>query len=423
MLPIRLFGVLLGIVLLLLLFMEGKRDKELFHPTKIFLFIEFLRYVPGLLILDKESSIVFTTDGTFRVFAFELIYVFCFLLGSHVTVRHSNNSSLKQSCDPPINLIYLCFFVGFVAKLYTFARLGGIRFVLSHPALAYNMQAHGFGIIAQFYKFMLLAILAMAEKWSQHRNKKSYVITLVVMTILYMFSYLIYTNRTPGFIALLMLFFVFNFRIKKINTNIIFNKYFLITLIFILAASSYATNLRGSGNSIGSKAIKDMVLNLSNVGRDQFVYDYYSSNTKLLGRGYLNIIPSLIPGITNKPPTDDGLYLVNLIRGAYININSTFDSYPFQTGSVPFSSPGYSFANFGILGLIVGGLFMGILQNNTYKFLLRNNNSFNVSVYFYVVYSLGLSTGRLVPTLLSIVFILIFENIFRFRIKLTRGKA
>lgn len=89
---------------------------------------------------------------------------------------------------------------------------------------------------------------------------------------------------------------------------------------------------------------------------------------------------------------------------------------PSTTGSVPFTTPGYMFANFGVLGIIFGGILEGILIGIAYKFMVWNLNAFNVAIYFYMIYSFGLSTGRMVPTLISIAFIVIFKKIINIRI-------
>lgn len=61
---------------------------------------------------------------------------------------------------------------------------------------------------------------------------------------------------------------------------------------------------------------------------------------------------------------------------------------------------------------------MGFLIMIAYRIVLLEGNSFNIAIYFYIVYSLGLSTGRLVPVIINIIFISIFSKILRIKLKI-----
>lgn len=406
---VKLCGLILGAILIALVVFFYRKERNLLAPAVVFLGLEFLAYVPGLLVLEQESSIIFTTSGSITLIIYELLYVVFVLFGMSIG-RRIKLSANSTKYDVSSFNIFVFFMIGFAAKLLVMQRLGGIGFVLAHPQLAYQLQSHGYGIYTQFYKFMLLAILAMCEKAVRYKNRKKYVVYASIMILLYMLSFLIYTSRTPGLIVLLIVFFIYNFEVRKFNIERLFNRKVLIVVIFIFAASYFATNSRNNTvNAVSNSAIQDMVRNLSDDGRDMFVYDYFSSHPKWYGAGYLNIIPSLIPGVPDKPVTDDGLYLVNLIRGHNVNINALFSELPSSTGSVPFSTPGYMFANFGIIGIIGGGILMGILLMVSYRKMLGNTNAFSVAIYLYMIYSFGLSTGRMVSVLITIAFIVIFR--------------
>ncbi len=91
-----------------------------------------------------------------------------------------------------------------------------------------------------------------------------------------------------------------------------------------------------------------------------------------------------------------------------------------QTGSVPFTTPGYMYANFGFVGVLLGGIIEGFLIGLSYKKMQKNKNAFNVAIYFYMIYSFGLSTGRMVPTMISIIFIWLFKKVINIRVKVYR---
>ena len=408
-------GITLGIILIGLIVFFYKQEKNLLAPTVAFLTLEFLAYVPGLIVLKQESSIYFTATGSVKLVSYEFLYIVFVLVGMSM----GNKAKLHYETteyDAPIFNIVMFFLIGFAAKLIVVRKLGGLGFVVAHPRLAYQLQSHGYGVYTQVYKFMLMAILAVCEKAVKHREQKKYIVYAAVMILLYMLSFLIYTSRTPGLIVLLMVFFICNFEVRKFNVRRLLNRRVLIVAIFIFAASNFATNSRNDNTNIESNsAIQDMVMNLSMDGRDMFVYDYFSAHNKWHGAGYLNIIPSLIPGVPDKPVTDDGLYLVNLIRGHDVSVNALFSTLPSSTGSVPFSTPGYMFANFGVSGIILGGLLMGVILRISYRKMLGNKNAFSVAIYFYMIYSFGLSTGRMVPVIITVVFIVVFRQLINLK--------
>lgn len=413
---IKIVGVMLGLVLAFLIYIYYKKVEDFFDPSVLFLILEFIAYVPGMFLFTSESSVEFTVSGCMTVFIYEILYVGAALIGISVAKRICIGNK-ERTLDIPLLNIFIFFMIGFGAKILVILKLGGFAFVLTHGQYAYMMQAHGYGIYTIFYKFMVVAILAMFEKYVLYREKRSYKYCLIVMIVLYAASFLIYTSRTPALIMVLIAIFVYNFEIKRMNIARLFNVKVIIVFVLMVAVAYSATLSRTNNtNKVSQSMWDDLFYNYTCIGRDIKVYDYFSTHDKWYGKGYLNIIPSLIPGVESKPSTDDGIYLVNIIRGHDIDINANSDSLPSTTGSVPFTTPGYMFANFGVLGIIFGGILEGILIGIAYKFMVWNLNAFNVAIYFYMIYSFGLSTGRMVPTLISIAFIVIFKKIINIRI-------
>lgn len=259
---------------------------------------------------------------------------------------------------------------------------------------------------------MLVAIIAMFDKFILHK-KTSLLIILVGMVIIYMLSFLIYTSRTPAFIILLIIIFIVNFEWSRFKLKSLAKAKFIIPTLFIILASNYATSQRTStGDLVDEESpLIDMVRNMSNDGRDMFVYEHFNYSNFWYGLGYLNIPLALNPLVEDKPSLDDGIYLVNYLRGFNVDINSNMSALPSQTGSVPFSTPAYMFANFGTIGVIFGGLIMGWIYMIFYNRMLSRTNAFSITTYFLIIYSFGLSTGRMIPTLISIIFIIVSEKI------------
>ena len=73
--------------------------------------------------------------------------------------------------------------------------------------------------------------------------------------------------------------------------------------------------------------------------------------------------------LTNKLPVDEGYYLSNEIMGYHSEPPDTEFNYE---SSIPFDNQGSMYVNFGILGLILGGLITGIVYAKTYNLLKIN---------------------------------------------------
>lgn len=408
---IKIIGFILGLILIVIIYNSFRKYKNYFHPLVIFPTLQFLATVPGLIFLKHESSVIFTFEGVLILFVNELIYVLSAVFCMSMLVKHNVKSSIYVR-DIPLYRIIIFFLVGLYAKFIVFKKLGGLAFVIANAQLSYELQTHGFGIYITMYKFMLVAIIAMFDKFILHK-KTSLLIILVGMVIIYMLSFLIYTSRTPAFIILLIIIFIVNFEWSRFKLKSLAKAKFIIPTLFIILASNYATSQRTStGDLVDEESpLIDMVRNMSNDGRDMFVYEHFNYSNFWYGLGYLNIPLALNPLVEDKPSLDDGIYLVNYLRGFNVDINSNMSALPSQTGSVPFSTPAYMFANFGTIGVIFGGLIMGWIYMIFYNRMLSRTNAFSITTYFLIIYSFGLSTGRMIPTLISIIFIIVSEKI------------
>ncbi|HGF7682997.1 TPA: oligosaccharide repeat unit polymerase, partial [Enterococcus faecium] len=193
---IKFIGILLGLFFLLMLYIYYQKEKDFLEPKVLFLILEFISYVPGMILFTSESSIEFTVAGCMKVMLFELIYVFSALAGINLSRKIFVAEKNKVYDIPLINII-IFFAIGFGAKILVILKLGGLSFVIQNGQLAYLMQSHGYGIYTMFYKFMVVAILAMFEKFVIHKERRVYKVLLIVMISLYALSFLIYTSRTP----------------------------------------------------------------------------------------------------------------------------------------------------------------------------------------------------------------------------------
>lgn len=90
------------------------------------------------------------------------------------------------------------------------------------------------------------------------------------------------------------------------------------------------------------------------------VIDYFSSDSYWFGRSWADLFYAFCPinYCQNKPPMDDGVYLYNIYLFGSVQVGQGVDqlvasSYPFETWSI-------FYANFGFIGVVVGGGLFGL---------------------------------------------------------------
>ena len=120
------------------------------------------------------------------------------------------------------------------------------------------------------------------------------------------------------------------------------------------------------------------------------------------------MIPSSI--FINKPPIDDGFYLMNLIHGNVLGPNSGRNNIDLTIGSLPFTSQGLGYANFGILGIIIVGFLTGCLYKIIYERTIKRNNTLDTLIYFYVMYIFGFTPLLIQNTISIILFAVLMQK-------------
>lgn len=90
------------------------------------------------------------------------------------------------------------------------------------------------------------------------------------------------------------------------------------------------------------------------------VIEYFSTDNYWLGRSWADLLYAFCPinSCQNKPPMDDGVYLYNIYLFGSVELGQGVDqlvasSYPFETWSI-------FYANFGFIGVVVGGGLFGL---------------------------------------------------------------
>ena len=232
-----------------------------------------------------------------------------------------------------------------------------------------------------------------------------------------MLSFLVYSSRSPALELLLVVIFGYHYLIKRIKVSSLLKPKALIILAIVFSIIIILPMLRAM--SSGSSSIDYENLNigigffdgigkaleeLSTVKVDTFVYNSFNSSNYWHGSNYLNLLVAWIPSSVyhNKPCIDDGVYLCNLMYGHSVLPNMGRNDL-IETYSWPFTTPSCLFANFGVLGITVGGIVLGIIFRKTYCLLGKKNNPFIIYLYFLIVYQLEFSTLSISQAIVPII--------------------
>lgn len=414
------YGLILTIVLSTIFIISYKKNKDLFSPMCLFSFFQFLRYVPNIMITDYEHWFYLNNENTFKLMIIELVVIFSTLMGYLFYNRHFGNKKGKyrpNKADRPISILFIIiiYLVGLSSRILVIQKSGGISYILNNVGNAYIGMSSGSGYIMALSNLMIISMLMLLYKISFKKSRLN-VIILITMICIYAATYIVFTSRSPIMELIMILAFGYNYLIKRYKVSDLLKLRYLIIasilmcLIVVLPIIRDSSNGFSNSNEKVSSIIKENIYELfdefSNVGRDAFVYDHFNINNFWFGRSYLNLLVAPIPSsiYENKPPLDDGIYLNQLLHGYEVNPNDGRKDLVFKY-SIPFSTQGAMYANFGILGVSMATILMGMLYAKIYKKLNENKNKniFIIIVYQLVIYQLELSTLSITQTLIPLI--------------------
>lgn len=271
--------------------------------------------------------------------------------------------------------------IGFAVKIETILEGGGVFYILSH------IQARKELMAGQYYNelfansLLTCGVLLTLLCYIKEKNKKHLYIFILIFAIT-TFGLIVFGARRPAMMLLLQVIMLYHFTSSKIKFYSIFKIKSLITISIIALFVLLMPMLRSGSETdyINNPTIwvEGAVDNANTLFRefsycdgDLFAFDYFKNHDYWYGASYLNIPLQVIPRsiYPKKPPMDDGMYLLNMMYGEKVSPNmATADLY-YQT-SVPFTLESSLYSNFGLLGIILGGLLVGMFYQYIYKVLI-----------------------------------------------------
>ena len=358
--------------------------KDIFSPRFIFNMFAWLKNIPY--VIDYISANRISDDTVESYFFFKFISFICVNIG--ITIYERNSTNIKyvyQENKQRDNSAYLktgiiVSIIGFAVKIKTILEGGGVFYILSH------IQARKELMAGQYYNelfansLLTCGVLLTLLCYLKEKNKKHLYIFIFIFAVT-TFGLIVFGARRPAMMLLLQVIMLYHFISSKIKIYSIFKIRSLIT-IFAIALFVLLMPMLRSGSETDyinnpTKWVEGAVDNANTLFRefsycdgDLFAFNYFKNHEYWYGASYLNIPLQVIPRsiYPQKPPMDDGMYLLNMMYGEKVTPNmATADLY-FQT-SVPFTLESSLYSNFGLLGIIIGCLLVGIFYQYVYKVL------------------------------------------------------
>lgn len=358
--------------------------KDIFSPRFIFNMFAWLKNIPY--VIDYISANRISDDTVESYFLFKFISFICVNIG--ITIYERNSTNIKyvyQENKQRDNSAYLrtgiiVSIIGFAVKIKTILEGGGVFYILSH------IQARKELMAGQYYNelfansLLTCGVLLTLLCYLKEKNKKHLYIFIVIFAIT-TFGLIVFGARRPAMMLLLQVIMLYHFISSKIKIYSIFKIKSLI-MLFAIALFVLLMPMLRSGSETDyinnpTKWVEESVDNANTLFRefsycdgDLFAFNYFKNHEYWYGASYLNIPLQVIPRsiYPQKPPMDDGMYLLNMMYGEKVTPNmATADLY-FQT-SVPFTLESSLYSNFGLLGIIIGCLLVGIFYQYVYKVL------------------------------------------------------
>ncbi len=167
----------------------------------------------------------------------------------------------------------------------------------------------------------------------------------------------------------------------------------------------------------------DLVIkHVSHVDTYIFLLDHFSKNEKWYGETFRDLIYSWIPRkfIPEKPPIDDGIYVLNLFIGNQVRPGMSVDK--MVLNSLPPSTFGAMFMNFGEAGVLLGMTVLGLIMGFSYRMMRQKKSFFWVILAIFMVSSFQISNLKIVTLVTLALQLLMIQFVLR-RIALSRECA
>lgn len=425
--------IIIYAILLSLCYVWGmhKGRYDLFSARFLFNAFAWVKNVPGTLSYGGYlSEEMIETYFFYKFLSFFFVNCGISIYESFNHRRYIYTERRISSEQSYIKIALLLLVCGLFMKASIISSAGGIGYILSH------IQARKLLLAGQHYNqvvssaFLTCSVLFSQYYYLKNKSKSSKILFwgIFIITLL---STMIFGARKPALMLVLQVLMFNHFVNRKYTLKKLLSLRSLIVVIGISMFMVMMPMLRGSAETDlmhdplswakeASGSLFSVFDEFSYCAGDFFVFDYFSKHELWNGQTYLNILVQWIPSsiFPEKPPMDDGMYLWNMMNGYIVTPTTPTRQLPLDS-SIPFTMEGALFANFGILGLCIGALLIGILYQKVYKVLIDTNCPIIMLIIYqnimFVFVPSVLHTTSVIITCVLLGLIIYFLTGFRFK--------
>ncbi|MNU19454.1 hypothetical protein D3C71_76810 [compost metagenome] len=415
-------------------------DNDSFGPVKLFTskmiimnipYIYFIAIYPEKFPAEILNVLNMNLEDAFIYYSIvQTILYLTVLLGISIGKKKKITKFPKNSFIS-LKVCHFIIIISFFLGLYDYYKflngVGGLAYLLSNLSSRTELLNEGEGLGNAIFYLTISLILGFYSYFKLKSNLKLFI--LILLTI---FSILIISSTGGRKNVLYLIIFIagaYNYYNKPFKFRNIDKRYLIVGFIFITFYILFMPILRGkdgfenlvNGNIslVELLKIEDLVTAISYTYIDVFSSNYFNFNNYWYFNSTLDIFENFksIPKYL-KPPIDDGVYFRSIVK-YNINFSPPTARGNMYESSWPIEHLGFSYANLGLIGIIVFSLILGYLFQLTYSYLLKNNYSpIFLYLYIFVIFNFNFSNLRLVQ-ILSLLPILLF---YMFIIKIIKGK-
>ncbi|MBI5995331.1 O-antigen polymerase [Clostridium perfringens] len=421
----RILGAVIQLFPLMIFF--KKKKKDILCPENIITFLYIIRIMIPTIMYAFESNIelisypylkeAVSSDTIYISYSIiQVIGFFLTILGTKIVgKRHNNNKEVlyvnELLSKNNINRInfkrwgIIFWGIGFCAFILIMKKVGGFYYFITH--LNYRtFMTRNLDILTLILSFMHYGILLIV--YSLKDNNKKISVGLIFFSIITGLMCGLGGRKTV-LLVLIEVFVIYNYTVKPISFNFFLKGKYVILFFSMWLLFFVMVSFRVPGafeefleqpirfleaNNIG---ILDMIRKESYVPFYMAVIYYFKNHNLWFGASFKGLLTAIIPSslYPEKAPVDDGMYLYSICLGKN-NIRPIMPVYELDGSSLPLETFGSMYANFGVIGVLIGMLIVGCVIGYFYRKIRKTNERlFYLVMYTQVLVGFELSTLRI----------------------------
>lgn len=426
----RLLASLLMVLPLVTWFFFVRKRSDLMSPTNVFTILyAFKIIIPTMLLANIENAEFLANTYLKNAVLLDAVffqYIILQTIGYYFVILGIHMKFILKSTHVPIlsdkNTLFVFdsyiqkyknykiwgivfWSIGFVAFLEIISQLGGFYYFLSN--LQYRTTLiREVNFLSWLLPFLPYGALLMIYSLRGSGKPLNWKMILFIIGTGFLFGM---GGRKAIIMVLLEMIFIYHYSVRKISFKKILNFRMLLIVGVLYLTSIILVNLRTA--EAFDAFLSDPILFLeaknsgiiTNIVVESYVpfymtiINHFQSYSFWLGSSFGGLVTAIIPSslYAEKPPIDDGMYLYSICQGAG-NIEPVMPFDSLNGSSYPLETFGAMYANFGILGVFLGMLLLGIIIGYFYRRMEKKHyNMLSVVMYTQVIFAFELSTLRI----------------------------